>query len=912
MTLWLGLTVTLLASPEEVNTAFFDHFLGEVVPPPQEATYGEAWLPLYDLRAKRALATVKVATNAPRLVQRAAAELAAQVRFLAAQAGLEGASLPREMAGASVDLRLSLRPFGPAEGYTVRMTRRGERWRVEAVGADERGAYYAVQSLKQLMTVREGRVVLREAQIRDFPRFRIRAVQNEGLPSVEWLEYALRWMPLYKLNVLAFGQNYFFPPDWRTFTPEQQEVIRRVCQLAWESGVVDIMFHLHPHRRDPEHNIRISDLAEIERLVAIGRLALEAGATMLMLRSDDIYPLAPEDQKWFHDQTEAHIHLINTLYHRFKEICPRLTFLFCPPYYQGYNLERPERVNYLRRLGAVIPPEVLVIWTGPVTRSLEITSAQVRRYAEALGRNPFLWDNTLYAHRSRYGYDPRHPYYLFDTFQTKYPPRFWEVTPGIVFNGGIDEVYRVARLQTADYFWNPEAYEPEASLRRALALVGGPELVEDLLAFREHFYALRDAETAGRLMSLGPEALQAAAQGLEAAYQRIEQKCTNRWLVERLTSHYRRAQGVVQRTEAALRPVRFAQERALVTLPLTPEAWQVETEGKWSVEVAEGAVTISFPWQTSSQAGAFGAASTTLEIPPSPTGKYYLVFSVTDDYAKAGTPPHAWPGYLFKQVLVDGEVVWEDDVEDNEPASFQVFQCVEVTERVGGKKQVSLTLRGLDKRGVGNMGSVLRWSNVCLSSGPFALRRVLVNVPGAGSLSPREQLSVLLRLRPRTFGQRQALYAKAKPFQYFAYLREDGSLTAGVFINGRERSLSTPTKLEAGREYRFAFVYDGTEMRLYLNGQLEAATACTGEIDLGPGNLTLGSYFGTSQPFAGELQEVQVYNRALRAEELQAEAPPSEGLVGWWKPTEPGATVARDYSGSGNEGTLVREWVTGG
>ncbi|MGQ9731734.1 MAG: beta-N-acetylglucosaminidase domain-containing protein [Candidatus Zipacnadales bacterium] len=82
---------------------------------------------------------------------------------------------------------------------------------------------------------------------------------------------------------------------------------------------------------------------------------------------------------------------------------------------------RRERETYLRKLEHLVPPEVLIIWTGPVTRSLEITQEQIDGFTRVLGRRPFLWDNTVYAHRSRYGYDTQHLVYLFDTFETRYP-----------------------------------------------------------------------------------------------------------------------------------------------------------------------------------------------------------------------------------------------------------------------------------------------------------------------------------------------------------------------------------------------------------------------------------------------------------------------------------------------------------
>ncbi len=904
-------------------------YIGEIVPTPQKAKYSDEYVFLGQ-------DTCIVAMDDP-LIRLGAEELALHIQRTAG----EGSPRPRIVdpfvdtgdSATVIAIGLTHGPLLPVgllvappaarpEAYVIGAHRTRDTQLIWSIGHDALGAYWGCQSLIQLVSNDEG-PRLRLAQVSDFPRFSIRCVQAEGLRDWPDYERALTWMPRYKLNYLAFGQNYFFPPDWRKWSPEQEEVIRKACNMAREQMAVQVMFHLHPHRRDPETNITISDPAEIERLAEIGLFALDGGATALMLRSDDIYPLSEADKAAFADQAEAHAHLINELLKRFRAKYPDMLFLFCPPYYQGVNTGlpggRPEREAYLRKLGELIPPEVLVIWTGPVTRSLEITQRQTDGFTRVLGRSPFLWDNTLYAHRSQFGYDGRHPHYLFDAFQTKCPKRFYEATPGIVFNGGITEIYRIARINTADYFWNPEAYDPEASLRKALALVGGPELVDDLIGFRDAYYGVFDRhyQQQGTLLAARDELTASAGQAARL-YRKISRECANEHLVEGLKGELDWATGTAGGGQEALAGIRELREQVLLDLPFDADNWKTEKKGEWTVEMEEGALTAAFPLGTPSEAGAFGAATRTIAVPESPTGKLYLIFSASDDYAHAGTPRNAWPGYLFKQVLVDDELVWEDDVEGVEPLSIQALQVVDLTERLADSKQAKLTFRGFDKRGVGNMGAKIQFANAAFVAAEPKLVRQLVAIPGDEGLGSTDGLTVFCRFRTGPIGRRQALYSRGKPFQYFAFLSETGSVTAGVFIGGTEFSAGTETMLKEGQEAVFAFTYDGEKIRLYLDGRQEGEEEAPGPSDYVAGTVYLGSYFAESQFFSGSLLDTRIYSRALTPEEIpQASAEPAggdrpaipEGLEGWWREPGQGDVALEDLSGNERSGTIYREWA---
>jgi len=103
---------------------------------------------------------------------------------------------------------------------------------------------------------------------------------------------------------------------------------------------------------------------------------------------------------------------------------------------------------------------------------------------------------------------------------------------------------------------------------------------------------------------------------------------------------------------------------------------------------------LRFPWGIPSRAGDFVMASQRAQVRPAE--QYRLRFRERDDFSG----PTA--GYHFKQLLVDGTVVWEEDVAGGSAAWRTI--TVDVTPQVRGKAQVKVAFRLLDKQGVGNFG----------------------------------------------------------------------------------------------------------------------------------------------------------------------------------------------------------------
>jgi hypothetical protein len=126
--------------------------------------------------------------------------------------------------------------------------------------------------------------------------------------------------------------------------------------------------------------------------------------------------------------------------------------------------------------------------------------------------------------------------------------------------------------------------------------------------------------------------------------------------------------------------------------------------------------------------------------------------------------------------------------------------------------------------------------------------------------------------------------------------------------------IQTATSMwEEGVWYHLAGTYDGTYLRVYVNGVLENSEALTGQLYSSSTALSIGSVFLADGDFTnGTMDEVKIYNYARTAQEIQDDYKVVPMLVGCWKFDEDSGNIAHDSSGNGNDGTIHdATWVTG-
>ncbi|MCW3841950.1 hypothetical protein ONA70_17770 [Micromonospora yasonensis] len=138
------------------------------------------------------------------------------------------------------------------------------------------------------------------------------------------------------------------------------------------------------------------------------------------------------------------------------------------------------------------------------------------------------------------------------------------------------------------------------------------------------------------------------------------------------------------------------------------------------------------------------------------------------------------------------------------------------------------------------------------------------------------------------------------------------SSTTGTHISAN--STAAP-KLNVWTQLTGVYDKSAGQLRLYVDGVLNGSVAYTGAWNAtGPLSIGRAKYHGAMADwFAGDVDDVRVYQGVLSDDTIRefAAAPPA--LVGNWKLDETGGTVAADASGAGRTATLTggASWTAG-
>ena len=113
---------------------------------------------------------------------------------------------------------------------------------------------------------------------------------------------------------------------------------------------------------------------------------------------------------------------------------------------------------------------------------------------------------------------------------------------------------------------------------------------------------------------------------------------------------------------------------------------------------------------------------------------------------------------------------------------------------------------------------------------------------------------------------------------YGIALEQNGKLTGSIYVGGERRSLQSETEIPLNEWIHVVFTYEAASgrMRLYLGGELEGEQeAPPGEVEAIEGrpmtiSLPKSEALEEFRAWPGRLDEVQIYNRALGPDEVQA------------------------------------------
>jgi hypothetical protein len=175
------------------------------------------------------------------------------------------------------------------------------------------------------------------------------------------------------------------------------------------------------------------------------------------------------------------------------------------------------------------------------------------------------------------------------------------------------------------------------------------------------------------------------------------------------------------------------------------------------------------------------------------------------------------------------------------------------------------TITGATRTAAGKFGGALSFNGTSN----------LVTVPDANNLDLTTGMTLEAWVRPSALGSLwRTVMLKEQPGNliYALYAGDGLARPAADVFTTADIGFSGPTALTLDTWIHLAATYDGTTQRLYVNGAQVATRATTGAIRASTGVLRIGgNNIWTNEWFAGLIDEVRVYNKALTAAEIGAD-----------------------------------------
>lgn len=337
---------------------------------------------------------------------------------------------------------------------------------------DERGLFYALQTLRQLLAHHNFSGYFPTVEIHDFPLIKFRGVV-EGFYGNPWshtarksfFEFAGRW----KMNTYIYGPKddpyHGFSTQWREPYPaEKAAEITDLIQTA-AANFVDFVWAVHPGR-----DIKWDTDADIIACIKKFEMMYDLGVRAFAVFFDDI---GGEGAR-----AEKQVELMNRVYHEFVAKKPDIAqLIICPTEYcRGWSTDE-KREKYLRTLGENLHPAIEIMWTGNAVCA-NIDDATMDYINPLIKRAAYIWWNFPVNDYARSNLAMGAAYG--NTIGAAEKMRALVANPM-----EHAEASKIALFGVADYAWNPRAFNADISWARAMHEVC-PDAAEALMTFCEH------------------------------------------------------------------------------------------------------------------------------------------------------------------------------------------------------------------------------------------------------------------------------------------------------------------------------------------------------------------------------------------------------------------------------------------
>ncbi len=155
---------------------------------------------------------------------------------------------------------------------------------------------------------------------------------------------------------------------------------------------------------------------------------------------------------------------------------------------------------------------------------------------------------------------------------------------------------------------------------------------------------------------------------------------------------------------------------------------------------------------------------------------------------------------------------------------------------------------------------------------------------------------------------------------YYLYASPPGHAgKAGFFIEGVSSNwLLSTTSVNDGLWHHIAGTYNGSAIKLFVDGSLESSASGSGNATNSTQDLTIG-FRDNNLPFKGKIDEVKIWNIALSQDDIAQNmnrqlTGNEEGLIAYYNFNNNNLDKLQDFSPNANDGTLTNmdattDWV---
>jgi hypothetical protein len=183
----------------------------------------------------------------------------------------------------------------------------------------------------------------------------------------------------------------------------------------------------------------------------------------------------------------------------------------------------------------------------------------------------------------------------------------------------------------------------------------------------------------------------------------------------------------------------------------------------------------------------------------------------------------------------------------------------------------------VDASGNGNTGTITAasWSTQGRAGNALSFNGTgsVVRVASSASLNLTTGMTLSAWVRPAASqtGWRTILQRQADAYFLTASSDQPGRPAGGGTLGGSVQYVSGPTANPLNTWTHVALTYDGSALRLYVNGTQAASRAAGGAIQTTTNPLWVGGNQPYGEYFNGLIDEVRVYNRALPQADIQTD-----------------------------------------